>query len=162
MILITISWPRFIGLSWTRFHMQDRWFPDIRRTANLIIPPAIKLSYCNLCSSICIHSDACLLTNTATRHSSSIRANRAKRVAEVGGSPIRYNNALLGGGVDGLMVVWWGRRGLSFKGTKNPYFHNMNLLVPSFFCPLCFDEVTWKLQCPFQQVFSHIKTMGVW
>ena len=65
-------------------------FPD-RRKASSSSPRTLKPSCHNYCSNSCIRSDACWLTNPATKHSSSIRSNGVNGVAVFDGSPIRYN-----------------------------------------------------------------------
>ena len=64
--------------------------PD-RRTTIPLSPLALKPSCYNLCSNSRIRSDVCLLTNTVTKTSSSIRTNRPNGVAVFEGSPIWYN-----------------------------------------------------------------------
>ena len=69
-------------------------FP-VRRAANPLSSRILKPSR-NIGSDSRIGSEACLLTNKATKkHSSSISTNRANGIAIVEGSPIRYNKCCL-------------------------------------------------------------------
>ena len=79
-------------------------FPN-RGTANLLSPSVTKPSCHDMCSRSRIRSDACLSTNTAIKHISSIP--RAYQMAVFKDSLICYNKALvIPSELCGEIVAW--------------------------------------------------------